>query len=131
VKEKINSMLKANHAWVMAQVAPTNWLALETTGGFVVQSADNPNYYWGRSFASPKEFKEYSALRQELNEAISKREKATDHYNEMVTQYNGADGYSKIQFIFELNRRAAILAERTADVTEATRRLKELLAEKD
>ena len=128
-KEKIDSMARANHAWVMAEVSPDNWVAMETTAGQVVHARDNPNYYWGRSFANPKEFKEYSALRQQLNDAVSKAAKAQDRYNEMVDQYNAADRQSQAPLIPELNRRAAILAERAKDVTEGTRRLKELLPE--
>ena len=128
-KEKIDSMARANHAWVMAEVSPDNWVAMETTAGQVVHARDNPNYYWGRSFANPREFKEYSALRQQLNDAVSKAAKAQDRYNEMVDQYNAADRQSQARLIPELNRRAAILAERAKDVTEGTRRLKELLKE--
>src|SRR5438093_12376543 len=36
VERSISSPLEVNHAWVLAEVSPGSWLALETTGGFVV-----------------------------------------------------------------------------------------------
>jgi transglutaminase-like putative cysteine protease len=48
-----------NHAWVVAEAAPRKWIALETTGGYLVSGKKNKNYYRGYFFASPRELKEY------------------------------------------------------------------------
>ena len=38
---------KANHAWVMAELSPGEWVALETTNGTVVPKDVNQLYYMG------------------------------------------------------------------------------------
>ncbi len=65
VDKDITELRDVNHAWVMAEVAPDEWIALETTGGYLVCpvqpicAKNNSRYYTGWSYASPKEFKEY------------------------------------------------------------------------
>ena len=65
VDKDITELRYVNHAWVMAEVAPDEWIALETTGGFLVCPIqpmclkNNSRYYSGWNYASPKEFKEY------------------------------------------------------------------------
>jgi CheY-like chemotaxis protein len=59
VKENITTMTDVNHAWVLAEVGPMQWLAVETTGGFVVTKEANPRYYVGMQFDTPAEMKEY------------------------------------------------------------------------
>ncbi len=64
VDQDISDIKDSNHAWVLAEVAPGSWVALETTGGYLVCSnenycpVNNPRYYSGWSFDSPKEFKD-------------------------------------------------------------------------
>jgi len=69
VEKDINSIAEVNHAWVMAEVFPGKWLALETTGGYVV-SPDHARYYHGYMFSNPKEFKDcfygHARVRPEL-----------------------------------------------------------------
>jgi hypothetical protein len=54
------SISEADHAWVMAEVAPEQWLAVETTGGYVVYQTDNPRYYYGWTFNTPADLSKYS-----------------------------------------------------------------------
>ena len=72
-----------NHAWVLAEVSPDTWLALETTGGYVTY---NENYYSGYFFKNPREFKEYLELMKEYNAQI-------DRINELQIEYT--DTYDK------------------------------------
>jgi len=58
---------QCNHAWVLAEVSPGEYLALEATGGYVVPKGENELYYKGWSFDNPKDFKRYSELRREYN----------------------------------------------------------------
>lgn len=60
VKKNITTINDANHAWVLAEVGPMQWLAVETTGGFVVPKDENPRYYVGMQFDTPADMKEYS-----------------------------------------------------------------------
>ena len=95
-------IVDSNHAWVLAEVSPGNYLALETTAGFVVPQGENALYYQGWSFATPKDYKRYSELLREYNvrvnvinqlqdtakQAHSEYEKAVDTYNELVDEFN-------------------------------------------
>jgi len=53
----------ADHAWVIAEIAPGSWLAMETTGGYLVCgdpricAVDNERYYHGWHFDNPREMK--------------------------------------------------------------------------
>jgi len=131
IERRIKSMLDANHAWVMAEVSPGKWLALETTGGYVVHLSKNDKYYYGHSFANPKDFNEYEKLGREYIAALSKERNAVENYNEMRDQYNGANGLTQNQLRYELDRREAIATERIADLKEVTGKLKTLLSEND
>ena len=59
ISRDITSLAEANHAWVLADVSQGKWLALETTAGRVVLLQENPRYYRGWSFESPKKYKEF------------------------------------------------------------------------
>ncbi len=63
----IGDILLSNHAWVLAEVSPGGYLALETTGGFVVPESENPLYYRGWSFDSPADLKSHNQLVREYN----------------------------------------------------------------
>lgn len=127
VNSDIKSILESNHAWVMAEVLPGKWLALETTGGYVVFPDKNQRYYRGHAFSNPKELKEYSELLHQLRAAELKDHQAREDYNELVGQYNRADAYTQRGLVSELNRRAGTVDQRTADVNEIVRKLKALL----
>jgi hypothetical protein len=65
VKTEAKDITDADHAWILAEVSPGEYLALETTGGYAVW--DNPLYYKGWSFDNPKEYKRYVELKYEFN----------------------------------------------------------------
>ncbi len=71
VEKDMASLSEANHAWVMAEVSPDEWLAIESTGGRVVQQSENARYYRGRSFSSPREFKDFYYGRGSLARSTS------------------------------------------------------------
>lgn len=88
-----------NHAWVLAEVSPDTWLALEATGGYVTY---DKNYYSGYFFKNPKEFKRYLELMKEYNAQIDRINdlqmeysntynewvREANHYNELSNEYN-------------------------------------------
>ena len=78
----ITDILESNHAWVLAEVAPGQYLALETTGGFTVPESENPLYYRGWSFDSPADLKSYNDLIQEYNTRIGFRNLLANEYND-------------------------------------------------
>jgi hypothetical protein len=118
VENDINSMAEANHAWVMAEVAPGKWLALETTGGYVVNQSKNARYYSGHSFSNPKEFRDYQTLISQYNDAVQKQRNAVEDYNQLVSQYKAANGYDQGKLRGELVQKAAVAKQRTADVND-------------
>lgn len=76
VDADITNMEDSDHAWVLAEVAPGKFLALETTNGQVVQRENNARYYGGWSFDNPREYKRFEELKYEHNLRVSL-------YNEM------------------------------------------------
>jgi len=66
----VSDILQCNHAWVLAEVAPGEYLALETTGGYVVQKSENPHYYNGWYFDSPSDLKSHNQLVREHNTRV-------------------------------------------------------------
>ena len=99
VAEKITDV---DHAWVLAETSPGNYLALETTGGYVVLGNDNPLYYKGWSFDNPREYKRFVELRLEYNIRVKIADRLTneaqktneeykrelDYYQELVNEFN-------------------------------------------
>jgi len=63
----VSDIVLSDHAWVLAEVAPGQYLALETTGGFVVPKTKNPLYYRGWYFDSPANLKKHNRLFDEYN----------------------------------------------------------------
>jgi hypothetical protein len=65
VSQNITTIQQADHAWVMAEVAPGEWIAMETTGGYLVCNdsrncaVSNPRYYTGWRFSNPRELQAY------------------------------------------------------------------------
>jgi hypothetical protein len=59
VKTEPKDITDADHAWVLAETSTGKYLALETTGGYVVWGEDNPLYYKGWSFDNPREYKRF------------------------------------------------------------------------
>jgi hypothetical protein len=64
ITKDITVIQDANHAWVLAEISPGKWIALEPTGGYLVCNnqkiclMNNPRYYAGWSFKNPKDFKD-------------------------------------------------------------------------
>ncbi|NMB78907.1 MAG: hypothetical protein GYA23_07400 [Methanomicrobiales archaeon] len=64
VKSEAATMKDADHAWVLAEIAPGDWIALETTGGYLVCadraicSVNNTLYFRGWSYRNPREYQD-------------------------------------------------------------------------
>jgi hypothetical protein len=76
-----------DHAWVLAEVAPKQWVALETTGGFLVFREKNPLYYRGIFFATAKDLKENMDLRRDYNSGVSGSSVVVAQYNTKLSTY--------------------------------------------
>jgi outer membrane murein-binding lipoprotein Lpp len=80
----INDILLSNHAWVLAEVAPGEYLALETTGGFTVAAGENLLYYRGWSFDSPADLTANNDLRKEYNIRVGFRNLLAGEVNNAI-----------------------------------------------
>lgn len=67
VESEAKTIADANHAWVLAEISPSEHLALETTGGYAVWSNENERYYKGWAFDNPREYKRFVELMHEIN----------------------------------------------------------------
>ena len=94
IDTRIADILDSNHAWVLAEVAPGERLALETTGGRVVPESENPLYYRGWSFDSPAELKANNQLVREYNVRVSVRNQIAAEDREVVDEHNNAANQS-------------------------------------
>lgn len=84
----ISNILDSNHAWVWAEVSPGEYLALETTGGFVATGSKNPLYYRGWSFESPADLKSHNQLVREYNIRVGVRNQLAAEANAIRDEYN-------------------------------------------
>ena len=91
----ISDILQSNHAWVLAEVEPGKYLALETTAGYSVPANKNPLYYQGWSFDSPADLKSYNTLVQEYNVRVSLRNALAGEVNAAADKYNNASTQSE------------------------------------
>jgi len=87
---------------VAAETSPGQYLALETTAGYLVWQEDNPLYYQGWSFDNPREYKRFVELKQELNTladisiglahqsdmAFARYENELTQYQKLVDEFN-------------------------------------------
>jgi hypothetical protein len=86
----ISDILQCNHAWVLAAVAPGEYLALETTGGYAVKKSENPLYYRGWSFNSPADLKSYNDMIHEYNTRVGFRNQINTEVNKAGALLNSA-----------------------------------------
>lgn len=75
-----------NHAWVVAEYSPGDWIAMETTGGYLVPN--EVGYYRGIFFETPKDFKTYLDLMKDYNSEVSRIAAIAKDYNAKVEEYN-------------------------------------------
>lgn len=78
----------SNHSWVLAEVAPGEYLALETTAGTVVPREKNGMYYRGWTYATPSLAKEHQRLIREYNTRVEIVNDMNSEINGVVAEYN-------------------------------------------
>ena len=83
----ISDIVLSDHTWVLAEVAPGENLALETTAGIVVPESENPLYYRGWTFDSPGELKSYRQLVNEYNVRVVIRNQISHDADEVFADY--------------------------------------------
>ncbi len=77
-----------NHAWVLAEVDPETWLAIECTGGYVVY---DDNYYTGIMFSNPKNYRSFLDIYTDWEFQYQDYENYRHYFNNLVDEYNDAN----------------------------------------
>jgi len=85
-----------NHAWVMAEIEPDTYIAVETTGGYIVYGETNSNYYSGFSFKDPKNYRSFTELYKNDQFQLADYNNEIDYYNRLVKVYNNANGFEQL-----------------------------------
>ncbi len=93
VDADITNMEDSDHAWVLAEVSPGTFLALETTNGQVVLRADNHRYYGGWSFDNPREYKRFEELKYEHNIRVSLFNDLSEESQKVYAEYETEFAY--------------------------------------
>ena len=66
----ITEITQCDHSWVLAELAPGEYLALETTIGVTKPRSTNPEYYRGWIFDTPAAEKDWQHLAREYNTRV-------------------------------------------------------------
>lgn len=73
---------QVNHAWVIAEINPFEFVAVETTGGFLVFDENDLYYKADLCFDSPAEFKRFVNLRTNLIQTCQESKNMINFWNE-------------------------------------------------
>lgn len=119
------SLKDINHAWVMAEVSPNSWLALEGTGGYVVY--DNEQYYRGFAFNDPKNYRRFLELYTDWEYQSQEYENYRLYYNELVETYNDANYYQQLSMKSGMTVARNTLEDKERDYTKTNTELNALL----
>ncbi|MFC2016259.1 hypothetical protein ACFLUF_00940 [Chloroflexota bacterium] len=106
VHEAVANMEESSHAWVLAEISPGHYLALETTNGLAVLEKENPLYYRGWSFDNPREYKRFEELKYEHNIRVSIMNKLIDKHQETYGEYQKEYSYYQ-ELVDEFNGKYA------------------------
>ena len=132
---------ETDHAWVLAETSFGRYLALETTGGYIVE--DNPLYYRGWSFDNPREYKRFVELMKEYNIRVSivkqlwqafeaEREAALEAANEYIELINEASRISVLDPLFNSKVEEVVLkAEECGECIGRCDQLNELVDQQE
>lgn len=101
----IGEILQSNHAWVLAEVAPGEYLALETTAGIVIPRSKNPRYYRGWYFDSPRELKANNQLVREYNIRVGIHNQIVAEDGAVVDEHNQATNPATQDKLFAVHQK--------------------------
>lgn len=121
------TLFECNHAWVLAEISADRWLALEPTAGRLVYSEDNPRYYKGWNFYTPKQFKKYLQLLTQYNELSAKYNEAQTQCDQLQSQFDQSDYIKKVSLSFDVNRKLVECNIRLKDLVEVMSKITALL----
>ena len=91
----LTNIIACDHAWVLAEVEPGVFLALETTAGYSVPRTENQYYYEGWYFSSPADLKSYNEKIRTYNTLVGVRNTIADGVNDAIELYNGSSSQAE------------------------------------
>ena len=108
------SIIEANHAWVMAMISPDFWIPLETTNGMIITTDSRYNSHC--LFNKPKDIIEYI-------DRVKEHEKLVNQYNDSLLELNQViyilnNHRDTFELRLEYQRREAVLQARFDDITK-------------
>jgi hypothetical protein len=115
------------HAWVLAEVSPGNWLAVECTGGYIVYREENGNYYHGLTFSNPKNYKSFLELYSNWKRQIKDYENEREYYKKIADTYNRASNSEQTAMKINLETEEERLQEKENDVLKTDSEIQALL----
>ncbi|MFC1967451.1 hypothetical protein ACFLV2_02310 [Chloroflexota bacterium] len=86
----VTEINQCDHAWVLTELSPGSYLALESTGGAVYTRSEKPRYYTGWAFQAPADYKRYQELRNEYNLRVDFHNTLVNRVNTALKVYNDA-----------------------------------------
>ncbi len=90
VDHLITDILLSDHAWVLTEVAPGEYLALDGTNGRTYTKTSGPLYFHGWTFATPADLRTNDDLKLEYNIRVGFRNLLNTETNNAMTSYNNA-----------------------------------------
>jgi hypothetical protein len=90
VEHTVTDILDSDHAWVLAEVSPGEFLALDATIGHVFTPETGSRYFRGWSFANPADLKVNDDLRTEYNAHVVFRNLLNAEANSAAALYNNS-----------------------------------------
>lgn len=128
VKNKTDLAVEdCNHVWLVVEVIPDEWLALETTNGEFIYKEDNEQYYEGFLFNNPKSYRDFINLYEDYNRQYDEYETEMYYYNYLSEVYNNADYYEQIQLKSALDVTKNSLEARETKINETWNKIEVIL----
>ena len=86
-----------NHAWVLAEVSPNVWIAIECTAGRTIGEEENKLYYHPYiCFQNPKQLHSFNDLSKQITLQEQRYDNAVNHYNKLVDVYNSSNSIARL-----------------------------------
>jgi len=121
LEEENQTVFGANHAWVMVETENRRWVAADPTLGLVIQYRENPRYYTGWFFPSPKEFLEFRQYTAIYNDQVARYNRAVMEYNGLLERMQSRDSLNRFFLAEELAVRDGGVEIRSRDLNETLR----------
>jgi hypothetical protein len=103
VDHNVSDILQSSHAWIIAEVEPNSYLAVECTGGYTVPMSQNALYYQGWYYNNPETLKQYFDDVKEYNTRIEMHNQLVVEQNAAAAAYNSGGSASQLAIANKLS----------------------------